>query len=91
MSKRKILVTELLLIGVVIVLALVMSLDYLNRRNDPQQPSSPSQSDEQKESAKNDWIIKETKRCQDAGLRANAVYNGWTYSVKKIVCMPENK
>lgn len=37
----------------------------------------------------NDDIIKETKKCESAGLRAKTIPNGWTYDVVKIQCVPK--
>jgi len=39
----------------------------------------------------NDEIIKETKKCEDAGLKAQTIYNGVTGEVRYIRCMPKAK
>lgn len=39
----------------------------------------------------NEQIITETKRCEDAGLEANQVMNGFTYDVTKVICGESKK
>ena len=39
----------------------------------------------------NDEIIKETNKCEDAGLKAQTIYNGVTGEVRYIRCMPKEK
>lgn len=39
----------------------------------------------------NDQIIAETKKCEDAGMEANQILNGFTYDVTKVICSPKAK
>lgn len=35
----------------------------------------------------NDEIIRETKKCKDAGMEVDVIYNGITYDIGKIQCV----
>jgi hypothetical protein len=37
----------------------------------------------------NDRVIEETKKCEAAGLKAERIYNGWTYETSRINCIPK--
>lgn len=37
----------------------------------------------------NDQIIKETQKCEKAGLKAGYVYNGWNHKIREIICEPK--
>lgn len=39
----------------------------------------------------NEEIIKQTKLCEAAGMYPAQVINGFTVSVDKIICMPQDK
>jgi len=36
----------------------------------------------------NSQIIEETKYCEDNGMRASQIINGWNYRVRRIQCEP---
>lgn len=37
----------------------------------------------------NEQIIAETKKCEDAGLDATTIYNGFNYKVWEVICKPK--
>ena len=39
----------------------------------------------------NDEIIKETKKCEDAGMTANCIWPEWYSSPTGIVCVPKKR
>jgi hypothetical protein len=38
------------------------------------------------DSLNNEQIVKETKFCEDNGMEAQAIVNGFTYDVTKVIC-----
>lgn len=71
----------LLIVGYAALITFVFAFPH-----PPEPIAHPSQS---RDEWTNDRVIEETKKCEDAGLVANRIYNGWTYKTTDIQCVPK--